>query len=298
MNLKALFLHLFVPQETNNHRAHLLRPSVIGILLVVYFLNISIIRLIALVRPGVLGYSSSITAEKIIELTNIERAKNNLPPLKQNTSLTNAATLKAGDMFSFNYWAHYSPSGRSPWDFLHQVNYRYVVAGENLARDFAESKEVVSAWMNSPTHRSNVLHTKYQEIGVAVVDGTIDGVGTTLVVQMFGTPTPVIATSSPVQEVLAAHKELQTDPAPTTIPVFPPDSSLSPATPKSAISPLALTKTLGTLLFILVCGSLIFDTMYILKNKIYRHSGSTVSQIVFLGVLFLFMLSAHPGAIF
>ena len=46
----------------------------------------------------------------------------------------------------------------------------------------------MTAWMNSPTHRDNVLRKDFTEVGFAVVDGTLGGEQTTLVVQMFGKP--------------------------------------------------------------------------------------------------------------
>ena len=91
-------------------------------------------------------------------------------------------------MFTDQYWAHTAPDGTEPWTFMHQMGYQYVVAGENLARDFGQTDEMVSAWLASPTHRANIMNPKYQEIGIAVIDGVLEGYETTLVVQMFGTP--------------------------------------------------------------------------------------------------------------
>ncbi|MCG2685812.1 CAP domain-containing protein, partial [Candidatus Parcubacteria bacterium] len=72
------------------------------------------------------------------------------------------------------------------WYFIVGVGYDYLYAGENLAKDFSHSSGVVDAWMNSPTHRENLVNPRYEDIGLAVVNGTLNGVETTLVVQMFG----------------------------------------------------------------------------------------------------------------
>ena len=91
-------------------------------------------------------------------------------------------------MFNKQYWAHTAPDGKEPWDFMSEAGYSYQVAGENLARDFSTTSAMVAAWMASPTHRANIMNGRYTEIGIAVINGTLEGVETTLVVQMFGTP--------------------------------------------------------------------------------------------------------------
>jgi len=196
MKNKGLF-SLFLPGRHNYYRARLLHLPVLAMMVFVFLLFHTSFSLLALSRPAVLGYSSEITPAKIIELTNKEREKNGLGLLKNNSLLNEAARRKAADMFAFDYWAHESPTGRKPWDFFKEVHYDYVYAGENLARDFYRSEAVVAAWMASPTHRENILNGKYQEIGVAVVDGVLNGVETTLVVQLFGTPVGTKVESRP-----------------------------------------------------------------------------------------------------
>lgn len=163
------------------------------------------------VSGSILGYASNITVSEVIVQTNTQRAASGLRELTFNQQLTQAATAKAQNMFSNNYWAHTSPDGTQPWDFIKSAGYTYKIAGENLARDFDSTSPMVSAWMASPTHRANIMNPRYEEIGVAVVDGLLDGVETTLVVQMFGTPTsqevaqqpsvavPAVATKPQVQ---------------------------------------------------------------------------------------------------
>lgn len=189
-NLRHTLAHLFHPRVSNNHRPRILHAEALfALLFIVMFLGASIqLAPYASQRAGfVLGYSSSITASKVVEHTNQQRSALGLSPLSVNEQLSAAAKAKASDMFQDQYWAHFSPQGKSPWDFMRQSGYRYVVAGENLARDFLHTEEMMHAWMNSPTHKENIVNGKYQEIGIAVVDGVLQGVETTLVVQMFGT---------------------------------------------------------------------------------------------------------------
>jgi uncharacterized protein YkwD len=186
--VKHFFTRLFYPGEFNNHRASLIQTPFIGLFIALYLLNQSFIKSFTLLRPGVLGYSSEITVQKVYDLTNYQRQLAGLSPLHFNPVLAQSAVSKAQDMFTHNYWSHNSPQGKTPWDFFKAVGYQYSVAGENLAKDFYDTDSMMKAWINSPTHRANIINTQYQEIGIGVVNGVLNGVKTTLVVQHFGTP--------------------------------------------------------------------------------------------------------------
>lgn len=133
-------------------------------------------------------FSSDITPSKVIELTNHARTANGMGTLSENSKLAQAADAKARDMIKNDYFAHTSPSGKDPWYWMKKAGYEYKAAGENLAINFTDAKEEQSAWMDSKTHRANILNANYKEIGVAVVEGKIDGQNSIVTVQMFGTP--------------------------------------------------------------------------------------------------------------
>ncbi len=184
--------HFILPHKhkKKHRKAHLL--SIHALVMYVFlfiFMQIGFVTLRNF-APGVLGTSSSITRQQVIDLTNQERNQYGDAPVKENPLLDKAAEEKAQNMFSDNYWAHINPkTGQTPWYWMQQVGYGYIYAGENLARGYSTSQDVMNAWMASKMgHKENVLGTHYQEIGVAVEDGVIDGEKTTLVVQMFGTP--------------------------------------------------------------------------------------------------------------
>ncbi len=183
----ALVLYFFLPHISNNHRAKFLHPIIIGITVLAFLLGQVAMSFLPRYTPIVLAYVSNISSEKIVELTNKERTQLGLPEVSLDSQLTQAAIAKASYMFSKNYWAHAAPDGTEPWKFVMDSGYKYRFAGENLARDFATPEAVTSAWMASPTHKENLLSTKYQDIGVAVVKGQLNGIETTLVVQFFGT---------------------------------------------------------------------------------------------------------------
>ena len=151
----------------------------------------------------ILGYSTNISKDEIISLTNSERGSKGLSQLKENVLLSEAAALKATDMFEDDYWAHFAPDGTSPWYFFKQTGYSYSWAGENLARDFQSSTGVIGGWMSSTAgHKENILNSNFTEIGVAVKNGILQGEETTLVVQLFAKPVSYLA-STPSEESVA-----------------------------------------------------------------------------------------------
>lgn len=132
---------------------------------------------------------SYLTRVGTISQTNLQRQQNNLPALTESSKLDQAALNKVNDMFKNQYFEHISPSGKGPGDLADDVGYSYVAVGENLALgNFKDDAALVNAWMNSPGHRANILNTKYQEIGVAVLKGTFEGKTVWLAVQEFGKP--------------------------------------------------------------------------------------------------------------
>src|SRR3989339_1003071 len=118
-------LTLFFPHPHNNHKAKILWPRSIVILIGLFIMGRSIIDITVGLLPGVLGYASQIDPAKVVELTNNQRLNTGLEILRQNPELDQAAAAKAADMFADNYWAHVSPSGTEPWYFVTNSGYKY-----------------------------------------------------------------------------------------------------------------------------------------------------------------------------
>lgn len=177
---------LFIPHQENNYQPHVLRhrPLLIYSFLLVLVKFVATMLLLNL-YPSEAEFST-ITTKRIIELTNQARAEKGISVLRENDLLNQAAALKARDMLAHNYFAHYSPQKVAPWHWFKEVSYNYTYAGENLAMNFSEAEDAMTAWLASPTHRDNLLSQNYEDIGVAVVVGEINGEETTLVVQLFG----------------------------------------------------------------------------------------------------------------
>jgi hypothetical protein len=154
--------------------------------------RLNIIILAVLLFTGAFGLvniaEAAVVPAVVAELTNTERASQNLPYLATNPHLNAAAQAKAEDMASKGYFAHTSPEGRTPWYWLDQAGYKYEYAGENLAVNFANSSEVVSGWMASPTHRANIVKGVYTEVGTGVATGFYQGKEAIFVAQVYANP--------------------------------------------------------------------------------------------------------------
>jgi len=130
--------------------------------------------------------ASEITPDKVIKLVNSARSQEGLEPLVKNETLTQIAKAKLNDMIEHSYFAHTSPSGKTPWSWFVKEKYDYQYAGENLAINFTSAEDQQKAWMKSQTHRKNILNPNYKEIGVAFGAGEIDGQMSLITVQEFG----------------------------------------------------------------------------------------------------------------
>ncbi|UII58630.1 CAP domain-containing protein (plasmid) [Cytobacillus spongiae] len=108
--------------------------------------------------------------QKVVELTNQERAKQGLPALKVDPELSKVAREKSRDMQANNYFSHDSPTYGSPFDMMKQFGIQYNSAGENIAMGQTTPEEVVQAWMNSDGHRKNILSSNFTHIGVGYVE--------------------------------------------------------------------------------------------------------------------------------
>ncbi len=175
---------LFVPFQDNNYCPDFLQSNVI--LYCVVLLLILKVMTIGFFLPWPQNiFFADITRTDLVKHLNQSRQNAGLNILVENDILNRAASLKAHDMVDKGYFSHKSPKGVSPWFWFGQAGYDYRYAGENLAIGFIDSGEVFEAWLNSPSHKANVLNDNYQEVGTAILDD-FGGSNTTIVVQLFG----------------------------------------------------------------------------------------------------------------
>ncbi|MBI4080322.1 MAG: hypothetical protein HY430_00965 [Candidatus Levybacteria bacterium] len=299
--------HLLFPRESNNHKARILHHKSILLLVVLFFLGTFFLSGLEQKYPQVLGINANISSEELLLLTNQKRQENGLQPLIMNQQLSIAASHKAQDMFLKNYWAHNAPEGTTPWVFVKGAGYEYLYAGENLARGFTNSADVISAWMNSPGHRDNMLSPNYKEIGFAIQTGTLTGDDTVLVVEMLGSQSKIeIAqdvssakdTVPAVQEGKAQIAEQQEKKSEEQRPLLAPSRYfVASVQTEPLIDTWSFSKTiaLGVLFILLVV--LILDIIIIEKKKIVRVFTHNLDHVIFLGIILIIILIIGKEAI-
>ena len=186
---------LFIPYAGNDYKPQALHPrrvffhalsAVLIKILVIGF--VIIIPIGAWLTPDVLLEQ----AKKIIDLTNRIRQNAGVSLLAENNLLTQAAYNKAEDMILNQYFAHIGPDKKIVSDWLAGVNYKYAVAGENLAMGFSGAEEVVNGWVKSQTHYANIIDPDFSETGVGLSSGLYENYDTTLVAQFFGSSQPAV----------------------------------------------------------------------------------------------------------
>lgn len=183
-SLKNLLNHIFIAGKHNSYRPHLARHH--G--LIVFLFLVAFINYLVCITPGqILGEKTDISVDNIVESINQARSNYKLSPLNTDERLNRAAEIKAKDIINKQYWGHKSPSGKMSWSYIKDSNYEYVEAGENLAKDYGSSNSIVNAWANSPKHRENLLSKKYKDLGVAVVNGELNGKDSQIIVTLYAT---------------------------------------------------------------------------------------------------------------
>ncbi|MFA5877276.1 MAG: CAP domain-containing protein [Candidatus Paceibacterota bacterium] len=288
--MKKFFWHIknyFIPTVGNKYHPHFFRKqTIIAVVAVLVFLQVGYFVQTTLVFNKT-GFLAAVLPGVLTALTNDDRATNGVGTLIEEPLLTQAAEKKAADMAEKGYFAHVAPDGTTPWHWLDLVGYNYSYAGENLAVNFTESKDVEDAWMKSPTHRANIVKSEFTRIGIGTAQGVYEGKDVTFVVQFFATPasggkpasTPVSTKTTPTKTVPAT--ELATS---DTVSSNVLGSETNPSLPTAANNPIveglvsAAASPNQTLLYIL--GGLIGLIALLLFLAIFMHM-----KVQYLGVI-------------
>jgi hypothetical protein len=264
---------------------------------------------------SVLGISYSISPDELLVMTNQKRLENGLPPLSMDSSLALAAQRKADDMFTKNYWAHIAPDGTTPWYFIKSSGYEYVYAGENLARGYTTSSDVINAWMASPSHKENMLSPNYKEIGFAIKDGSLTGDDTVLVVEEFGSrtaekvqsisqsspqvPTPTAAAALPLSNPITPVPTVFVTPTQTPVVTGSPltNSQVEAFRSDPLISKPDAQKNIALVIVGIILSLLVIDIVVTRRKKVVRILSHNLDHIIFFGMLLLIILLLTRGGI-
>lgn len=182
-----LLKNIFIPNKGNNFIAWFFHEKA----LLLYVLTAIVLKLCFVYFEVYFPQSdlfANLANNDVISLINKERAKNGLPVLVLADKLNQVAGYKADDMLQNQYFAHTSPDGITPWSWFKKANYDFSIAGENLAIHFSDSQNLISAWMQSPSHRDNILNPDFSEVGLAVRSGQLNGGDTNICVLELGAP--------------------------------------------------------------------------------------------------------------
>ncbi|OGH11668.1 MAG: hypothetical protein A3B38_03050 [Candidatus Levybacteria bacterium RIFCSPLOWO2_01_FULL_36_13] len=313
-----LLRHILTPQVSNNYRARILHPQLLAFFILIFFASGILMSFTRANFPSVLGISANVSTDELLILTNQRRQENGLPPLSLNSQLTSAAYNKANDMLSKNYWAHIAPDGTTPWYFIKNSGYSYIYAGENLARGYNSTSDVLNAWLASPTHRDNIMSSKYSNVGFAVVTGNLTGEDTVLVVEMFGntgapvgnkvavqqavqaiSPTPVVTlqTTSPTPTLALVKEEVKEPVQEKATPSAIANALASNSQIKPLINAQTFSSNIAALTVTLFMFVLILDVVIIERKKILRFVGHNLDHVIFLGMILAIILFLLKGSV-
>jgi uncharacterized protein YkwD len=110
----------------------------------------------------------------IAAMINNIRVSNGLNALAADGSLNEVADIRGEDLMNRNYFSHYTPEGTNVFDLMRSMSIGFRYAGENLAQSAPASagtcEGFINAWLNSPTHKDNILGANYTKIGVSMVE--------------------------------------------------------------------------------------------------------------------------------
>lgn len=300
-SLGLFFRNLFIPHEGNNYKGKSLHINFLTYYLIGALVLIFATKIVNTSSGNVLGFATDITVNKLFQLTNNIRQENSVSPLSYNQLLAKAAEEKAQDMFSKNYWSHYAPDGKTPWDFILSTGYQYEFAGENLAKNFLFSQDVINAWMNSPSHKENMLRKDYTEVGFAVANGILNGEETTLVVQMFGKPleNPIVNIPVAQKNVVQAVEPIVTQPVLNKVNNTQESTQsvilAQKASPANLFPKLSLSANIAFLLFLFIAISM--DIYFAAKLHIIRIGSKNLAHLIFISFLIIGLIIFTKGSI-
>ena len=195
----------------------------------------------------------------------------------------------------------YGPDGTTPWNFILNAKYQYEYAGENLARNFLFSNGVVDAWMNSKTHKENILRKEYTEVGFAVENGVLNGEETTIVVELFGKP---LASAIAKERQTFEQPEIRTNTveaksvATTEKPIIqlqPVILAQKSSSQNKNVGRLSVNSSLIFLTFLIL--AFIMDFYFASKLRIIRITGKNIAHLIFIGFIFIGLLLLTKGSI-
>lgn len=303
------FKKYFIPHAGNDHRPHFLRiKNIRNVLLLLLFVELFTFLIPTLTYINNKGGMAVVLPAILADLTNEERQSQKLGTLAVNDTLNKAAEMKASDMATNGYFAHTSPDGKTPWHWLEAAGYDYQYAGENLAINFTDSRDVIDSWIASPTHKANIVKGNYTEMGTGIARGIYEGKETIFVAQVYASPIPKIVEEVKVntvedkttklpgeEEIIPTEKIAQTSDIQEITNVL--GAEIDAQIEKSSVAiPTFLQKVFASprnstnMIFFIIFGIVILSLLLNIIIKIRHHhtdliTNGLITLIIILGVL-------------
>lgn len=121
---------------------------------------------------------------KYLELINEKRKENNIPPLTYQIKLQRSAEERARTMFSENNVSvDAQPKGKTRQDAFDRIGYIHHNTGELPTQGYFEAEELFDNQSEFINQKEFFLKKEYQEIGIAEIEGEINGCPTQIIVQ-------------------------------------------------------------------------------------------------------------------
>ena len=121
------------------------------------------------IEPASYEYVESVVinddAYQVLALVNQARRENGLSELYMDYTLIEVASVRSEE--ASRSWSHTRPDGSSYATVFSQYGV-YGAIGENLAYGQTTPNEVFNDWMNSPSHKENILDASYNRIGISI----------------------------------------------------------------------------------------------------------------------------------
>lgn len=158
---------------------------IVFILIIVLFMNIKVIAKQSedVNYLNIKEYIEKISSQEqeVLSKINEIRKQEGLAELIIDNSLMEVAKIKAEDLLASEYFSHESLKYGYTFEIMKENKIDYTVAGENLGKCMS-SEKVIELWMNSLTHKENILYNKYVYTGISVIESTE---GNYIFVQLF-----------------------------------------------------------------------------------------------------------------
>ena len=124
--------------------------------------------------------------EALASELNQTREQHNRKALAYNAKLQTSACYKADEILSNDNFNHDNADGTKTWVHFDKAGYTGTALGENLAKGYSSDTAMIQAWLDSPSHRANLLSSDYTEQGVCKKSGTLNGKDATITVAHYG----------------------------------------------------------------------------------------------------------------